>query len=244
MAGKLRLDKLLVEKGLAETRARAQAMIMAGQVEMPGAVTPKPGTMVDPSVQVSVKEVNPYVSRGGLKLAAALESFPVSLEKKVCLDVGASTGGFTDCMLQHGAARVYALDVGHGQLHYKLRKDPRVVNMEGVNFRYFSCKSLKEPVEFVTIDVSFISLDKILPVVVQCVAKNGGILAMVKPQFEASPSEVKKGVVKDETLRQKTITKIKGLCTDLRLTLKGEMDSPVKGPQGNVEHFLWLQKEF
>lgn len=240
---KIRLDKFMVEKGLAETRTRAQALIEDGKVDVPGVPVVKPGTLVDRGTSVTITEEIPYVSRGGLKLAAALDAFPINLQNKVCMDIGASTGGFTDCMLQRGASRVYALDVGHGQLHYKLRKDPRVINTEGVNFRYFSCENLKEPIEFATIDVSFISLEKILPVASSCLVPGGEMLAMVKPQFEASPKEVKKGVVRDETLRQKTITKIKDFSAGLALELLGELDSPVKGPQGNIEHFLWLKKK-
>jgi 23S rRNA (cytidine1920-2'-O)/16S rRNA (cytidine1409-2'-O)-methyltransferase len=176
-------------------------------------------------------------------LPGALETLGTDVRDKVCMDVGASTGGFTDCLLLHGARKVYAVDVGHGQLHYKLRSDPRVINIEGVNFRYFSCESLKEKVEFVTIDVSFISLEKILPPVVGCLAEMGEILAMVKPQFEASPGETKKGVVRDETVRTRTIKKIKIFASTLGLHLNGELDSPVKGPEGNIEHFLWLIKD-
>lgn len=240
---RIRLDKFLVEKGLAETRAKAQALIEDGKVEVRGTPVVKPGTLVDTGVSVSIKEEIPYVSRGGLKLAAAIDTFRIDLKNKVCMDIGASTGGFTDCMLQAGALRVYAFDVGHGQLHHKLAKDPRVISEEGVNFRYFSCENLKEPVEFATIDVSFISLEKILPPVEACLTPGGEMLAMVKPQFEASPKEVNKGVVRDEALRAKTIAKIKDFSLGLSLELLGETDSPVKGPKGNIEHFLWLKKK-
>ena len=239
---KTRLDALVVEKGLVESRSRAQAVIMAGNVRVGETVVTKPGTMVDVSAEITLKETNPYVSRGGLKLKAALDYFKVSPAGRVCMDIGASTGGFTDCMLQHGAQKVYALDVGHGQLHYRLRNDPRVVNMEGINFRYFSCQTLKEKVEFVTIDVSFISLEKILPVATACVSSGGEILAMVKPQFEADPGETKKGVVKDEKVRQRTIDKIKICAKVSGLEFLDEMESPVKGPEGNREHFLRLRK--
>jgi 23S rRNA (cytidine1920-2'-O)/16S rRNA (cytidine1409-2'-O)-methyltransferase len=240
---KTRLDVLLHERGLAESRSKAQALIMAGQVLVDGVPVTKAGTPVKPEAILSIKKTNPYVSRGGLKLEGALETLGTDVRDKVCMDVGASTGGFTDCLLQHGARKVYAVDVGHGQLHYKLRSDPRVINIEGVNFRYFSCESLKEKVEFVTIDVSFISLEKILPPVVGCLAEMGEILAMVKPQFEASPGETKKGVVRDETVRTRTIEKIKIFASTLGLHLNGELDSPVKGPEGNIEHFLWLIKD-
>ena len=239
---KVRLDVLLFEKGLAETRTKAQAIIMSGNVLVDDTLETKPGTPVKTTAKITIKETNPYVSRGGLKLEAVLKGLSIPVKGKTCMDVGASTGGFTDCMLQHGAVKVFAVDVGHGQLHFKLRNDPRVINIEGVNFRYFSCENLKEKVEFVTIDVSFISLDKIMPVVKDCLVENGEILALVKPQFEASPAEVKKGVVRDETIRSKTIKKIKHLAAEQGLVLLGEMDSPVKGPQGNIEHFLWLKK--
>jgi 23S rRNA (cytidine1920-2'-O)/16S rRNA (cytidine1409-2'-O)-methyltransferase len=238
---KQRLDVLIFERGLAETRSKAQAMIIAGQVMVNGNVITKPGTPVDPSLEISLKDTNPYVSRGGLKLESAMKRFPIiDVTGKTCMDVGASTGGFTDYMLQHGAAKVYAIDVGHGQLHYKLRNDPRVINMEGVNFRYFSNDCLNGKVEFVTIDVSFISLDKILPSVVPCLAPHGEIMAMVKPQFEVAPSETSKGVVRDEGIRQKAIEKIRAVARSMGLNIKGEADSEVKGPQGNIEHFLWL----
>jgi 23S rRNA (cytidine1920-2'-O)/16S rRNA (cytidine1409-2'-O)-methyltransferase len=242
MTEKARIDKLLVDRQLAETRTKAQALIMAGEVLVNGKAVTKAGETVPVLSEIQIRDRNPYVSRGGLKLAAALDGFKVSPDGKVCMDVGASTGGFTDCLLQAGAKKVFAIDVGHNQLHEKLKTDPRVINMEGLNYRYFSCESLKEKVEFVTIDVSFISLDKILPVVINCVTETADILAMVKPQFEATPRELKKGVVRDETVRNATIKKIKSVADSLGLDVLGGMDSPVKGPQGNVEHFLWLKR--
>lgn len=239
---RVRLDKVLTDRGLAETRTRAQALIMAGRVTVDGAVVNKAGTPVSETAVLAVTANMPYVSRGGLKLEAALNGLHASPEGKICMDIGASTGGFTDCMLQEGALKVYAFDVGHGQLHWKLRNDPRVINTEGVNFRHLDPASLKEPVEFVTIDVSFISLDKILPVAAQCLLPGGEILAMVKPQFEAERHEIKKGVVRDEGARVRAIKKIRTLAQQLGLTIVGGMDSPVKGPEGNVEHFLRLKK--
>lgn len=242
MKDKIRLDLLLVSKGLAETRSKAQALILAGHVDVDGAANLKAGTAVNPDSTITIKEQNPYVSRGGIKLRSALDAFGIDVSGKVCMDIGASTGGFTDCLLQRGAAKVYALDVGHNQLHEKLRKDPRVISMEGVNFRYFQPEILKDPVQFVTIDVSFISLDKILPGAARFSSENAEILAMVKPQFEASPKELKKGVIRDETGRLKAVKKIKDFAESIGLAVAGEADSSIKGPQGNLERFLWLKK--
>lgn len=240
MALKKRLDIVVAERGIAETRSRAQALILAGMIEVNGQVAAKAGDPVDESAVITIKETNPYVSRGGLKLASALIVFPVSPAGKMCMDIGASTGGFTDYMLQHGALKVYAIDVGHGQLHWKLRNDPRVVVMEGVNFRYFTPDSLKDPVEFVTIDVSFISLDKILPALARCLPRGAVVIAMVKPQFEMSSAEVKRGVVRDDHLRAKAVNRIRDVAVASGFTIAGGVDSEVKGPKGNVEHFLWL----
>lgn len=238
---KTRLDIFLFEKGLVESRAKAQALIMAGMVKIGNNIETKPGKQVTQDLIVSIIEPIAYVSRGGLKLEGALKTFNISVENKICMDIGASTGGFTDCLLQHGAAKVYAVDVGHNQLHNKLKDNPKVINLEGVNFRYFSYESLKEKIEFVTIDVSFISLEKIIPIAKNCLKTGGEIIAMVKPQFEASPQEIKKGVVRDEVIRQKTINKIKDLCLNLNFEIAGEVDSSIKGPKGNLEHFLWLK---
>ena len=181
---KKRLDVLIFEKGLAETRTKAQALIMAGSVLADGEQVTKAGTLVDENIQIEIEKQNPYVSRGGLKLESVLELFKIDFTNKICMDIGASTGGFTDCMLQHGAKKVYAVDVGRGQLHYKLRQDTRVVNIESVNFRYFDKTLLKDKIEIITIDVSFISLDKILPLASEILDINGLIVAMIKPQFE------------------------------------------------------------
>ncbi|MBN1621333.1 MAG: TlyA family RNA methyltransferase [Endomicrobiales bacterium] len=235
---KIRLDKLIVDNNLAETRNKAQALIMSGQVLVDNTVISKPGTLVKPSASIIIKKTNPYVSRGGLKLEHALKSLNISVVNKTCMDIGASTGGFTDCLLQNGAKKVYAIDVGHKQLHYKLKNNPDVISMEGINFRYFSNKNLKEPIEFVTIDVSFISLEKIIPNVLQCISKGAPVLALIKPQFEASPSELKKGVIKDENVRTKTIDKIRSFILNIGLEILGEADSEIKGPKGNIEHFI------
>ncbi|MCA6079472.1 TlyA family RNA methyltransferase [Candidatus Endomicrobiellum agilis] len=239
---KKRLDVLLLKERFAETRAKAQAFIMSGNIFVNNQVQYKPGTLVGEEDLVEVKNTNPYVSRGGLKLESALKTLAIDVEGYICLDIGASTGGFTDCLLQKGAAKVYAVDVGTGQLHYKLRQDKRVINIENVNFRYFDVFFLKDNIALATIDVSFISLDKILPVAYKSVSKNGFVLAMIKPQFELEPSEVKKGIVRDKKLRQKAINKIKKVALDLGFKIISETDSALKGPKGNLEHFVLLSK--
>lgn len=240
---KKRLDVLIFEKGLAETRTKAQALIMAGTVLADGQQITKAGTLIDENILIEIEKQNPYVSRGGLKLESVLELFKMDFTNKICMDIGASTGGFTDCMLQHGAKKVYAIDVGNGQLHYKLRQDQRVVNIENVNFRYFDKKSLKDNIDIITIDVSFISLDKILPLASELMDKNGLIVAMIKPQFELSPKEVKKGVVRDDNLRFKAINKIKDCAKNLKLKIEKEADSALKGPKGNLEHFVLFSRQ-
>ncbi|MDR1926755.1 MAG: TlyA family RNA methyltransferase [Endomicrobium sp.] len=240
--GKKRLDVVLFEKGFVETRTKAQAFIIGGNVYVNGVVQYKGGTLVSEEDFVEIKNINLYVSRGGLKLESALNALNVDVSGFVCLDIGASTGGFTDCMLQKGAARVYAIDVGAGQLHYKLRQDKRVVNIENSNFRYFDNSLLKDKIDFTTIDVSFISLDKILPVVYKSVPKNSFVLAMIKPQFELERREIKKGVVRDSKLRQKAINKIKNFALNLGFKIISAVDSGLKGPKGNLEHFVLLQK--
>ena len=238
---KVRLDQHLVDLGHAPDVTRAQAMIIAGSVEMAGVSSPKPGDLVKPAEIITIKKTNPYVSRGGLKLESAMKIFDISCLFKVCMDIGASTGGFTDYMLQHGAKRVYAVDVGRGLLDQKLVNNPNVVNMEGVNFRYFAAQSLKEKIEFVTIDVSFISLDKILPKLQEILAENGRIVAMVKPQFEASPKDLRKGIVKDEQTRLSIITQVRYFAVNNGFEIISEADSEIKGPKGNIEHFLLLK---
>jgi 23S rRNA (cytidine1920-2'-O)/16S rRNA (cytidine1409-2'-O)-methyltransferase len=215
---------------------------MGGCVYVNGQPVLKAGTFVGREDIVEIKNINPYVSRGGLKLESAFNVLNIDVKGDICLDIGASTGGFTDCMLQKGAAKVYAVDVGTRQLHYKLRNDPRVISIENVNFRYFDVSIIKDIIDFATIDVSFISLDKILPVAYKSVKKNGKVLAMIKPQFELAPCEIKKGVVRDEKLRQKAINKIKTFAASVGFTLISETDSGLKGPKGNLEHFILLQK--
>ncbi|MDR2395047.1 MAG: TlyA family RNA methyltransferase [Endomicrobium sp.] len=238
-----RLDVTIFEKGLAQTRTKAQSFIMAGNVFVDGEVKYKSGILIDENALIEIKNINPYVSRGGLKLESALNALSVSVKGYICLDIGASTGGFTDCMLQKGAIKVYAVDVGFGQLHYTLRNDSRVINIENVNFRYFDTSILKDKIDFTTIDVSFISLDKILPITYNVVKEDGFVLAMIKPQFELDCKEIKKGVVRDESLRQKAIGKIKKVALDLGFKIISEVDSGLKGPKGNLEHFVLLQKE-
>jgi 23S rRNA (cytidine1920-2'-O)/16S rRNA (cytidine1409-2'-O)-methyltransferase len=239
---KKRLDVLLFERGFVETRTKAQAFIIGGSVFVNKQVQYKPSVLVDEDDKIELKNINPYVSRGGLKLESALNNLNIDVKDYICLDIGASTGGFTDCMLQRGAVKVYAVDVGSRQLHYKLRNDKRVINIENVNFRYFDNGLLKDKIYFATIDLSFISLDKILPVAYKSISERGFVLAMIKPQFELEPSEVKKGVVRDEKLRQKAINKIKRFALSLDFKIISEVDSGLKGPKGNLEHFVLLQK--
>jgi len=239
---KKRLDVLIFEKGLAESRSKAQALVMEGTVLVNGKKITKAGTPVSEDDIIEIEKQNPYVSRGGLKLESVLNLFNIDFTDKICIDIGASTGGFTDCMLQHGAKKVYAVDVGTAQLHYKLRNDKRVVNIENVNFRYFDKSLLKDNIDIITIDVSFISLDKILPLASEIISKDGFIVAMIKPQFELEPNEINKGVVRDENLRQKAINKIKNVAINLGLEIVKEQDSGVKGPKGNLEHFIMLKK--
>ena len=240
---KTRLDVLIFEKGLAETRTKAQALLMAGSVLVNGQQITKAGTLVDENSLIEIEKLNPYVSRGGLKLESVLGLFDIDFTDKVCMDIGASTGGFTDCMLQHGAKKVYSVDVGTAQLHYKLRQDNRVINIENVNFRYFDKTLLKDSIEIITIDVSFISLDKILPLASEILDVNGFMIAMIKPQFELSPKEVKKGVVRDDNLRFKAINKIKDCAKKLKLKIEKEADSALKGPKGNLEHFVLFSRQ-
>jgi 23S rRNA (cytidine1920-2'-O)/16S rRNA (cytidine1409-2'-O)-methyltransferase len=238
---KVRLDQHLVNIGQAPDLTRAQAMIIAGTIELPGVPLPKPGDLIQPEETITIKKSNPYVSRGGLKLESAIKAFSISCIGRVCLDIGASTGGFTDYLLQHGAKKVYAVDVGRGLLDLKLVKNPAVVNMEGVNFRYFTAENLKEKIEFVTIDVSFISLEKILPKVQEILADGGRVVAMVKPQFEASPKDLRKGIVKDEQTRLSIIARLRYFAVNSGFEIISEADSEIKGPKGNIEHFLLLR---
>ena len=238
---KTRLDLLLVERGLAESRALAQRLVMAGQVRVNGQVALKPATPVAAEAEISVDHGPPFVSRGGEKLAGALATFAVGVQGKVCADVGASTGGFTDCLLQNGAQRVYAIDVGKGILHWKLRQDPRVVVMEETNARYV--ERLPEPVELVTIDASFISLKTLLPVIVAWYGPPGGeMLALVKPQFEAGRAVVARGdgVIRDPEIHRQVLREVLVFAAAQGFTLRGLRRSPLLGPKGNIEFLAWL----
>jgi len=238
---KRRLDTLLVERGLAESRERAQSLILAGKVKVEGGVADKPGKRVADEAEITLDEALPYVSRGGLKLEEALRRFQLDVSGLLCADVGASTGGFTDCLLQHGAAKVYAIDVGYGQLAWELRQDARVVVLERTNIRYL--ESLPEPIDLATIDVSFISLELVLPPVMSLLKPESQIIALVKPQFEAGREEVGKGgVVKDPEVHRQVLHKVAKVAQDLGLQLLGLIPSPLLGPAGNVEVFIHLSK--
>ncbi len=240
MAGKLRLDVLLVEDNHVSSRSKAAALIMAGQVTVDGRLIDKPGSMVRGDAQISLKSKPRYVSRGGLKLEAALEAFAVEAAGKVCADVGASTGGFTDCLLQQGAARVYAIDVGSGILDYRLRMDERVSLLEGTNARYLN--TLSQRPALVVIDVSFISLRLILPAVKRWVAAEADIIALVKPQFEVGKGEVGKGgIVRDASLRRRALQDVVAYAEALEMNCADVISSPITGAKGNVEYLLWLE---
>jgi 23S rRNA (cytidine1920-2'-O)/16S rRNA (cytidine1409-2'-O)-methyltransferase len=238
---KMRLDVLMVERGLAESRSQAQRLIMAGQVRAAGQLITKPATGVPPYVSLEVDQGPPYVSRGGEKLAGALAHFPVQVNGLVCADVGASTGGFTDCLLQNGARRVYAIDVGYGILHWKLRQDPRVVLMERTNARYI--ERLDEPVQLVTIDASFISLKILLPVVAGWFSPNAGqVIALIKPQFEAGRHEVAHGdgVIRNPQIHARVLWEILDFAGQTGFSVSGLVRSPLLGPKGNIEFLAWL----
>jgi 23S rRNA (cytidine1920-2'-O)/16S rRNA (cytidine1409-2'-O)-methyltransferase len=235
---KKRLDVLMAERELTESRNKAQRLIRAGEVRVDGRLVDKPSTHVAEDAEVTLKSKPPFVSRGGEKLDAALERFDFDVSGVVAADVGASTGGFTDCLLQRGAQRVYAIDAGYGQLHWKLRNDPRVVVMERTNARYLA--ELPEPVALVTLDVSFISLDLILPQAVSWLCGEGDIVALIKPQFEAGPQNVEKGgVVRDPDIHRQVLADVLAAVATLSLGLRGLIPSPLRGPAGNVEFLAW-----
>lgn len=241
---KERLDVLLVQRGLAASREKAKAVIMAGDVLVNGQREDKAGTMIDEKAEILLKGKRlPYVSRGGLKLEKAMKSFGITLDGRVCMDVGASTGGFTDCMLQNGAVKVYAVDVGHGQLDWKLRNDERVVCMEKTNIRYVVPEDIQEAPSFVSIDVSFISLTKVLGPVRALMTDEGEIVCLIKPQFEAGREKVgKKGVVRDPAVHEEVICKVIEYAAQIGLERLGLEYSPIKGPEGNIEYLLYLRK--
>ena len=243
---KERLDVLLVKQGLAESREKAKAVIMAGEVLVQGQREDKAGAMFDESkVTITVKGSSlRYVSRGGLKLEKAMACFPITLEDDICMDIGSSTGGFTDCMLQNGAKKVYSVDVGHGQLAWKLRQDERVVCMEKTNFRYLTRDQIADDLDFASVDVSFISLTKILLPAWRLLKCGGQMVCLIKPQFEAGREKVgKKGVVRDPAVHREVIAKVMDFAALLHFSVLGLTWSPIKGPEGNIEYLIFIQKE-
>lgn len=240
---KERLDVLMVQRNLAESREKAKALIMSGIVYVNGQKEDKAGTSFEETVQIEVRgNTLKYVSRGGLKLEKAMSRFGVQLAGKVCMDVGASTGGFTDCMLQNGAVKVYAVDVGHGQLAWKLRNDDRVICMEKTNIRYVTPEDIGDRIEFSSIDVSFISLTKVLGPVKQLLTDNGQVVCLIKPQFEAGREKVgKKGVVREKSVHLEVIEMVSDYARSIGFGILGLEFSPIKGPEGNIEYLLYLQ---
>ena len=242
---KERLDVLLVEKGYFSSREKAKASIMAGIVFVDGERFDKAGTMVDTEANILVKDnICPYVSRGGLKLEKSMKLWnDIDLKDAVCMDIGASTGGFTDCMLQNGASKVYSIDVGYGQLAWKLRSDERVINLERTNIRYVNREQVPDEIDFFSVDVSFISLCLVLPAAYPLLSENGECVCLIKPQFEAGREKVgKKGVVRDKSVHAEVIRKIYDFSIDLGFTVCGLDYSPIKGPEGNIEYLIYLKK--
>ena len=241
---KKRLDVELVDRGLVQSRERAKVVIMEGLVYVNGQKSDKAGTPVKEDDRIEVRgETLRYVSRGGKKLEKAMQVFPVVLEGCTCMDIGASTGGFTDCMLQNGAVKVYAVDVGYGQLAWSLRTDERVVNLERTNIRYITEEQVPQPVDFISVDVSFISLTRVLPVAHRLLKDGAQMVCLVKPQFEAGKDKVgKKGVVRDPQIHREVIRKVIDCAAELGFWVRGLDFSPIKGPEGNIEYLLFLQK--
>lgn len=237
--GRVRADELMVRQGLAPSRSQAKVLILAGKVRTPDGRVQKPAELLPVDTKLALEQGPRYVSRGGLKLEAALDTFEIDVDGLVAADLGASTGGFTDCLLQHGAKRVYAIDVGYGQLDYRLRKDPRVVVMERTNARYL--EALPEPVDIVVIDTSFISLKLILPTARRISRKDGQIVALIKPQFEAGREAVgRRGVVKDEKIRKRAVRDVLEFARDEGMRLRGLARSPIAGPAGNEEFLAYF----
>lgn len=243
MAEKRRLDNAMVELGLCESREKAKSLIMAGIVYVNNQKADKAGTFIADSSKIEMRgNTLKYVSRGGLKLEKAVESFKLKIAGLVCMDVGASTGGFTDCMLQNGAKKVYSVDVGYGQLAWKLRTDERVINMERTNFRYVTQKDINDKIAFASVDVSFISLSKILPVLKTLLTEQGEAVCLIKPQFEAGREKVgKKGVVRDISVHKEVIRTVCEFAKDTGFKIGGLDFSPVKGPEGNIEYLMYLK---
>lgn len=245
MAEKKRLDTAVFELGLAESRSKAAALIMAGQIFVNGQKETKAGYTVKEkdNIELHGKQM-PFVSRGGYKLEKAMKAFDISLKDNVCMDIGASTGGFTDCMLQSGACKVYSIDVGYGQLAWKLRTDERVVNLERTNFRYLTKETVTEEIDFASIDVSFISLKKILPVLFDFLKENGRTAALIKPQFEAGRDKVgKKGVVRDIETHKDVVKDITSFAYETGFSVIGLDFSPIRGPEGNIEYLMYISKD-
>lgn len=238
---KLRLDQLLYKKGITESRQKARALILEGKVIVNGQKIEKPGTLVEETAEITISgEALPYVSRGGLKLESALKEFSVDVKDKVAMDIGAGTGGFTDCLLQHGAKRVYAVDVGYGQLAWKLRTDPRVIPIERTNIRYMPREKIPEEIDIATVDVSFISLKLVIPKVLEFLKPRGEIIALIKPQFEVGKDEVDRGgVIKDPEKRKKVVQEIKNFFESLNLKVTGIIQSPIVGQKGNIEYLIY-----
>lgn len=245
MAEKKRLDTVVVELGFAETRSKASAIIMSGEIYVNGQKETKAGYTVKEKDKIEFKgKKMPFVSRGGYKLEKAMKTFPITLDNCVCMDIGASTGGFTDCMLQCGASKVYAIDVGYGQLAWKLRTDERVVNLERTNFRYLTNETVTEEIDFASIDVSFISLKKILPVLFDFLKIGGQTVALIKPQFEAGKDKVgKKGVVRDIETHKEVVSSIVEFAYETGFSVLGLDFSPIRGPEGNIEYLVYLSKD-
>ncbi len=241
---KVRLDQLIFEMGFVQSRERAKTTIMAGNVFVDGQRVDKPGTAVDPEKKIEVRgEPLPYVSRGGFKLEKALKVFPVDAAGCVCIDCGASTGGFTDVLLQNGAKKVYAVDVGYGQLAWKLRSDERVVNMERTNVRYISDEQIPEKLDLAVMDLAFISIELVIPAVRELLKENGDILCLIKPQFEAGKDKVgKKGVVRDSAVHLEVLERFLAFAPEAGFTVMGLSFSPIRGPEGNIEYLGWLKK--
>ena len=239
-----RLDVLLVARGLFSSREKAKASIMAGVISVNGQMTDKAGTPVAHDAIIDIKENPcPFVGRGGLKLAKAINEFNIDVKDKVAMDIGASTGGFTDCMLQNGAKKIYAIDVGYGTLDYSLRNNPKVINIEKTNIRYLDFSLILDPIEFITIDVSFISLTIVLPIAAKLLENNGQMVCLVKPQFEAGKDQVGKGgIVKDKSIHTQVIEKVILAAKDEKLKLEKITFSPVKGAKGNIEYLLLFKK--
>lgn len=242
---KVRLDVYLVENGLVSSRSVAQSMIMAGEVYVNAQKASKAGEMISGEEKIEVRGKSlPYVSRGGLKLEKAMKVFPIDLKDSVCMDIGASTGGFTDCMLQNGAEKVYAIDVGYGQLAWKLRQDDRVINMERTNIRYVTREEVPDLVDFFSVDVSFISLKLVLPVAYSLLRETGHGVCLIKPQFEAGREKVgKKGVVRDPEVHIEVIERVVAFTKELGFSVLGLDFSPVRGPEGNIEYLMHLGKQ-